>query len=84
MAGRIASWRNVPEEAIVASRNLLPSGMGGRYGEAGRGAGRGCAATGLPVPEARAFTAQPVSRRSAPPDPSIQTAVRLHARYARI
>jgi hypothetical protein len=37
-----------------------------------------------PVPEVRAFTAQPASRRSAPPDPSIQTIVPLRARCARI
>ena len=45
---RIASWRNVPEDAIVASFILLPRGRTVGTGEAGRGAGRGCATTCLP------------------------------------
>ncbi|MET4036273.1 hypothetical protein ABMB68_009075 [Bradyrhizobium sp. RT4a] len=45
-------------------------GLGG----AGRGAGRGCATAGLPVPEAGAVTVQPVSRRTAPHDVPIETA----------
>ena len=48
VGSRIASWRNAPEDTIVASLILLPRRRTVGTGKAGRGAGRGCATTGLP------------------------------------
>lgn len=58
MEVRIASSSNAPEDAIVASFILLPRGRTVGNAKPGREAGRGCAPTGFPIPEAGADTAQ--------------------------
>ena len=59
---RIASWRNAPEDTIIASFILLPRRRTVGTGKAGRGAGRVAQRPAFPVPEAGAVMAQSVCR----------------------